>query len=73
MSHILLENITKVFDGEVVAVSDFNMEIQKVREFYDNWVDYLKDIKPRHEWIFKSIDKYIPSDCRVLDLGCGRF
>ena len=28
MSHILLENITKVFDGEVVAVSDFNMEIQ---------------------------------------------
>lgn len=47
------------------------MEIQEVREFYDNWVDYLKDEKPRHQWVFKSIDRFIPSDCRVLDLGCG--
>jgi multiple sugar transport system ATP-binding protein len=28
MSRILLENVTKVFDGEVVAVSDFNLEAQ---------------------------------------------
>jgi multiple sugar transport system ATP-binding protein len=27
MARILLENVTKVFDGEVAAVSDFNLEV----------------------------------------------
>jgi trans-aconitate 2-methyltransferase len=46
------------------------MKLETVKEFYDGYVEKLTRQTNRHEYVFKSIDKYIPHG-RVLDLGCG--
>lgn len=46
------------------------VEIQKIREFYDGYLDELTNENNRHKWILNSIDRFIPKG-RVLDLGCG--
>jgi len=45
-------------------------EIQKVREFYDGYLDKLTTENNRHKWVYNSIDKFIPKG-KVLDIGCG--
>jgi len=43
----------------------------KIREYYDTHLEDLSRVKPRHQLVFKSIDKYIPPYSKVLDIGCG--
>lgn len=47
------------------------MEIAEVREFYDGYIDKLNTVMDRHQWVFNSIDRLIPQNISVLDLGCG--
>lgn len=44
--------------------------IADIINFYDGYLDRLTDLKPRHEWVFKSLDRFIPNG-KVLDIGCG--
>jgi len=47
------------------------LEIAEVQEFYDGYIDKLKTVNNRHQWVFNSIDRLIPQGIRVLDIGCG--
>ena len=47
------------------------MDINQVKEFYDGYIDKLNTVKSRHQWVFNSIDRLIPQNISVLDLGCG--
>lgn len=42
-----------------------------VSKFYDNLVPKLSVENYRHLKVFQSIEKFIPKETRVLDLGCG--
>ena len=52
-----------------------NCQAQSPKEFYDNFLDYLKRDRerpnPRHEYIKKRLDQIIQPGKEVLDLGCG--
>jgi 2-polyprenyl-3-methyl-5-hydroxy-6-metoxy-1,4-benzoquinol methylase len=45
--------------------------IDKVREFYDNYLGHLSVKNNRHSWVLYSLDRFIPKDTTVLDIGCG--
>jgi SAM-dependent methyltransferase len=45
--------------------------IDRIREFYDNYLDKLAVPNNRHSWVFYSLDRFIPKNCTVLDIGCG--
>jgi SAM-dependent methyltransferase len=47
------------------------LDINQVKEFYDGYIDKLNTVKSRHQWVFNSIDRLIPQNISVLDLGCG--
>ncbi len=52
-----------------------NSHEQSPKEFYDNFLDYLKRDRerpnPRHEYIKKRLNQIIQPGKEVLDLGCG--
>lgn len=48
-----------------------NIGIDKIRIFYDGYLDKLKTVNNRHERVFISFNKLIPTGIRVLDVGCG--
>lgn len=45
--------------------------MQKIISFYDGYINNLTEVNPRHQWVFNSINKWIPVDTKVLDIGCG--
>jgi len=47
------------------------MKLESVKEFYDGYLDKLKMVNNRHQWVFNAIDRFIPQNAKVLDIGCG--
>lgn len=45
--------------------------LNKIREFYDNYLPKLKTKNNRHDWVCVSIDRLTPKGTKVLDIGCG--
>lgn len=45
--------------------------INQVRKFYDNYLEKLAVKNNRHSWVLYSLDRFIPKDTTVLDIGCG--
>jgi 2-polyprenyl-3-methyl-5-hydroxy-6-metoxy-1,4-benzoquinol methylase len=57
------------------SINKNNASFEEIQEFYDNFLDYLKNDRERpnkrHEYIKHRLKQIIKSGDKVLDLGCG--
>lgn len=80
---ILIENLLDEEKSELVEEPQLitekesvkNIEQNQVREYYDNFLGYLKKDRerenPRHIYLKNRLTQLIKKGDRVLDLGCG--
>ncbi|WP_226682073.1 glycosyltransferase [Sutcliffiella horikoshii] len=74
IKNVLLSDVNS-FDDEKVVEKEKIINIEKVQEFYDDFIDHLKKDRERpnqrHEYIKNRLKKLVKKGDRVLDLGCG--
>jgi len=44
---------------------------EEIISYYDGYLDKLKTPNNRHQYVFNAIDRFIPENTKVLDIGCG--